>query len=100
MNIKIGTWNVRSHNGNEDNTIEETKLYDLDYLEITKIKKKDSAMTEMNDGYWLHWSGVNTNEWEAEGVGLIMKPERVNNLIEKRYINERMLIMETTLLRS
>lgn len=39
----------------------------------------------MDTGYSVK---LRLNEWAVKVVGLIMKPERVNNVIEEIYINE------------
>lgn len=92
--VKIATWNIRSINGKENEIIEEMKLQKLDYLGVTEIKKKGRGMEELKDGYWLYWSGVETKERGAEGVGLVVKPENINNILKERYVNSRLMTLD------
>ncbi|KAK4873717.1 hypothetical protein RN001_013077 [Aquatica leii] len=55
--IKIGTWNVKSIIGKEDEIIEEMQMQNIDYLGITETKRKGKGEMELNEGHWLYWSG-------------------------------------------
>lgn len=41
--------------------------------------------------YWLFWVGVEENEWANGGVGLIVTPSRLRDVIHEIYINYRIL---------
>ncbi|KAK4871920.1 hypothetical protein RN001_016044 [Aquatica leii] len=67
------------------------QMQNIDYLGITETKRKGKGEMELNEGHWLYWSGVEQEEWGAKGVGLIVKADKVKNIREERYINERLL---------
>ena len=92
--IRIGTWNLRSLTGKEDEVVEEMKVQDIDYLGVTEIKRKGKGMKELREGYWLYWSGVDMDKRGAEGVGLIVKPGKINSITNERYVNERLFVAE------
>ncbi|KAK4878322.1 hypothetical protein RN001_010828 [Aquatica leii] len=74
--IKIGTWNVKSIIGKEDEIIEEMQMQNIYYLGITETKRKGKGEMELNEGHWLYWSAVEQEEWGAKGVGLIVKADK------------------------
>ncbi|KAK4874633.1 hypothetical protein RN001_013993 [Aquatica leii] len=70
--IKIGTWNVKSIIGKEDEIIEEMQMQNIDYLGITETTRKRKREMELNEGHWLYWSGVEQDEWGAKEVWTII----------------------------
>lgn len=70
------------------------KSQNIDYLGVTEIKKKGKGFMELREGYWLYWSGVGLNERGAEGVGLVVKPDKIKNIREERYNSGRLLIVD------
>lgn len=92
--LKLGIWNVRSIRGKEIEIIEEMEKQQLDFLGITETKKKGKGINRIAKGYWLYWSGVNESERGKEGVGMIIKPEKIESVVKENFINERILTAE------
>ena len=95
--IKLGTWNTRSIKGKENEIVEEMKVQGIDYLGVTEIRRKGKGIKELREGYIMYWSGVGFNERGAEGVGLIVKADKVTNIIEEWYVSERIFVAEIRL---
>jgi hypothetical protein len=53
---------------------------------------------KIHKGYWMCWSGVDKKERAKGGVGLTIAPKRLIDIVNQKYINERMLRMEVKLL--
>ncbi|KAK4883448.1 hypothetical protein RN001_006767 [Aquatica leii] len=51
--LRLGTWNIRSLNGQEQELIYEFEKLNLDILAITETKKKGNGMIEMENGHLL-----------------------------------------------
>lgn len=90
----IGTWNVRSIKGKEEEIVEEMEKYGIDILGITETKKKNKGRKCLNNGYHMLWSGVDIKQRAREGVGLILKKDWIGKIIKEDYINERLLQVE------
>lgn len=96
-NIKIGTWNIKGLAGKEIELVEEMEKQQLDYLGITETKKKGQGVTRIAKGYWLYWSGVEQTKWGSEGVGLVISPKNIENVIKENLANSRLLRVELRL---
>lgn len=88
--IRIGTWNIRSIAGKEDELIEEFKQANLEILAITETKKK--GLGEMTlKGHEIIYSGVDLKNRAEGGVGCVISPKYKDKLTEWEGINERIL---------
>lgn len=96
--IKIGNWNVQSSTGKEEELVEEMIQHDIEILAITETKKKGKGLKKIHKGYWLLWTGVNEKERAKEGVGLIIAPNKLKDLIQEEFINERLLTVKIKLI--
>lgn len=67
---------------------------DLDILGITETKKKGKGMEEMDEGHILIYSGVNTEERAAEGVGCIINNRLGKNIKKWEFISSRILTID------
>ncbi|KAK9739722.1 hypothetical protein QE152_g8722 [Popillia japonica] len=95
---RIGTWNVRSIKGKEEEIVEEMLKQGIEILGITETKKKGKGIKRIHKGYWLLWSGVDEGRRAREGVGLIIAPNRLIDIISEEYVNERILTVKIKLL--
>lgn len=89
--IKIGTWNVRGSKGKEVEIVEEMIKADIDYLGITETKRKGKGLERIHRGYWLYAVGVEQGVHAQAGVGFIVREDRINNITEVKYKNERVM---------
>lgn len=49
----------------------------IEIIELTETKKKGRVMTRKYKGYWLFWSVVEIKETATEGVGFLVKSDRL-----------------------
>lgn len=94
---KIGTWNIRSIKGKEQELVQEFKQAKLDILAISETKKKGQGIIEMEGGHILIYSGVHVDSQAKEGVACLIKPEHVNKITNWEGINGRILKLEIKL---
>lgn len=92
--LRIGTWNVRSLAGKLNELTHEMEQAKLDYLAITETKKKEKGMTQLHNGYWMFWSGVEKQETAKGGVGIIVKEDKIKNVSQENLINERLMSID------
>lgn len=52
---RMGTWNVRSLKGKEQELIKEMKRYDLDVLGVSETRWKGSGAESIDDHYVIFW---------------------------------------------
>ena len=57
-NLRVGTWNVTSLFGKEQELIEEAIAYRLDIVGLSSTKRKGSGILVMDQGWQLFYSGV------------------------------------------
>jgi len=76
--------------GKEEELVEEMIQYNIEILGITETKKKGKGLKKIHKGYWMYWSGVDENQRAKEGVGLIIAPNRLRDVIQEEYVNERL----------
>lgn len=95
--LRLGTWNIRSLNGKENELIEEFEKTKLDLLAITETKKKGQGIIELERGHILLYSGVNPEVRAAEGVGCIIKEELVKSIKRWEFISGKILKVEMQL---
>lgn len=94
VNLRIGTWNIRSLNDKEEELIEEFERSKLDILAITETKKKGNGIIELERGHILMYSGVNQETRAAEGVGCIIKEELRKSILNWEFITGKLLKVE------
>ncbi|KAK9709146.1 hypothetical protein QE152_g26790 [Popillia japonica] len=66
---KIGTWNVRSLTGKEEELVEELEKVNADIVGITETKKKGKGEILLSGGHLLIYCGVKIGSRAREGVG-------------------------------
>lgn len=85
--LKLGTWNIRSLNGKENERMLEFENAQLDILALSETKKKGQGLKK-NGGHILVHSGVPVEKRAAEGVASII------NKKFKEFNSERILKLE------
>ncbi|GJQ65675.1 hypothetical protein Trydic_g7763 [Trypoxylus dichotomus] len=88
----MGTWNIRSLIGKEDELIEEMMAQNLDWG-VTEVNK-EGPRTRGNERWIVavqYWLGVDDKDRAAEGVGIIIKPEIVDQIRSAKYRKSRFL---------
>ncbi|CAH0558552.1 unnamed protein product [Brassicogethes aeneus] len=90
-NWKIGTWNIKSIQGKENELEEEFEELGLDILVITETKKKGQGITKLHNNNILIFSGVKLNERAAARVGCIIYKELEEEIEEWQAWSERIL---------
>lgn len=90
----MGTWNIRSLQGKENELTDEFIRADLDILAITETKKKEKGTIELEKGHILIYSGVDKNKRAAAGVGCIVHKKLVNKIKKWEAWSDRILTVE------
>lgn len=91
---KIGTWNVKSINGKENELTQEFEEMGLDILAISETKKKGTGLKELDNGHLLIYSGVEHNTRAAGGVGCLIHHKFYQRVNKWEAISERILTVE------
>lgn len=91
---KLGTWNIKSLNGKEDELIQEFEKVGINILAITETKKKGKHVMELDNGHILILSGVNNEERARGGVGCLIEKNMKTYLKKWDCISERILVVQ------
>lgn len=91
---KLGTWNIRSLNGKEEELSDEFDRLNLDILTVTETKKKGKGEKQLVNGHLLIYSGVAQDKRASEGVGCIINKEMVKQIRRWEGHSERLLSVE------
>lgn len=91
---KMGTWNVRSLSGKEDDLVEEFEKAKLDVLGISETKRKGKGEMSLRGNHVLIYSGVDPKSRAREGVGCVVHFRHQNRIRKWTAITERILTVE------
>lgn len=96
--IKIGTWNIISINGKQEEIIWEMKEFKIQILGLSEIKMKESGIKLLQYGYTLYYSGLEhtdgNKERTKEGVGIILTEELNQKVIGWKNINSKIMYVQ------
>lgn len=92
----IGTWNINTINGKEEEIVEEIKDWKIQIMGISETKKKGKGFKILKDGYtpWytLYYSGH--DERCKEGVGIIIAEETNKKITNWNPVTSRIIDVE------
>ena len=106
--LKIGSWNVRTLQDNDNNPERKTALvalelerYNLDIVALSETRFADEGqlqeepkLNEQNPGYTFFWKGKDSSEPRQHGVGFAIKRTIVANLESlPRGISDRLMVL-------
>jgi len=80
--MDIGTWNVTSLSGKEQELVEEIEKYRLDIVGLSSTHSKGSGTVNLERGWTLYYSGVNVQERGRAGVGILTSPRLTPCVLE------------------
>lgn len=92
--LKIGTWNTRSIKDKEEEIIIEMQKMGIEILGLTETKKKGMGFEKLVKDYYIYWSGVEETEWAQAGVAFIIHENKLADVRNERYVNERILAID------
>lgn len=95
--IKIGSWNIQTINGKEQEITEEINERGIQILGASETKKKGTGSIALNNKYTLRYSGVDKTERATEGVALITNEEIDKKIVDWKAINSRIIYMDVNL---
>lgn len=90
----LGTWNVRSISGKEQELSDEFDRLNLDILMLTETKKKGTGEEYLVNGHILLYSGVKPENRAAAGVGCIINKRIIKQVKKWEAHTERILSVE------
>jgi exonuclease III len=80
--MDIGTWNVTSLYGKEQELVQEIEKYRLDIVGLSSTHSKGSGTVNLEKGWTLYYSGVNVQERGKAGVGILTSPRLTSCVLE------------------
>ena len=89
---RIGTWNVRSLNGREQELIGEMKRYDLGVLGVSETRWKGNGAKSIDNCYVI-FSGVSDGRARA-GVAVFLSEEMSRCVRSWQCVNERIVVVK------
>lgn len=97
VELKLGTWNIRTINGKEEEIVDEMKENGIYILGISETKKQGSGVIDLKNGYMLRYSGTKSGEARKEGVGFIGTYDMEKKITKWEAINSRIIYIELEL---
>ena len=94
MEMRFGTWNIKTLNGKEVEMIQEMKRYKIKVLGLREGKKKGSGIKILEGNYVLRYSGIPIGNRAKEGVGIIVEEDMDSKVIDWKAINSRIMSMD------
>lgn len=70
------------------------KLLIVDYLGVTAKKDRWRGIEEIKEGCVLFLSGADVTKGKQEDVWLMVRSDQIRNIIKKKYVNEKLLLIE------
>ena len=67
----IGTWNIKTINGKEEELVEEMRKYKTEILGLSETKRRGNGEKTLKNNYILRYSGISTGR-AKKGVGIIV----------------------------
>lgn len=93
----LGTWNVRSLTGKEEELVEEMEKYGVDLLAVTETKKKGNGTLLLGRSKHMFYSGVSIGQRAATGVALIVSNKWMDNIEAWSFKSERLISVDMIL---
>lgn len=90
--MRFATWNIKSLNGREQETLQELKDHNIDICALQETKKKGKGQIQYQD-YILVYSGVDRHERAKEGVALLVHNKHKLNIDRCQYISSRIIVV-------
>lgn len=79
LDLRFGTWNIKTLNGKEEEIVDEMEKYRLNILGLSEVKRKGRGEKTLKKNYKLYYSGV-TEGRAKKGVGFIIKEDLENRI--------------------
>ena len=63
---------------------------------ISDCRRKGKATKEIHSNFMMTWSGVDQGQRATLGMGFILDPDIAKNLIDTKYVSERIIKIQVT----
>ena len=94
--LRVATWNVTSLKNKECELVEEADKYRLDIVGLSSTKRPGSGTEDIN-GWSLCYAGVSPFVHAQAGVGILISPRLVDNVVEWVPISSRVGVLRLNL---
>ena len=94
--LRVATWNVTSLKNKEFELVEEAGKYRLDIVGLSSTKRPGSGTEDIN-GWSLCYAGVSPFVHAQAGVGILISPRLVDNVVEWVPISSRVGVLRLNL---
>ena len=95
--LSIGTWNVLSLTEKEQELVCEAQQYRLDIVEISSTKRRGFGTVELNGGWKIFYSGVDSAMSAQAGVGLLVSPNIAECVVDLVPLGGRVNLLKVRL---
>ena len=95
--LAVGNWNICSLSRKEEELVWEAGQYHLDIVGISSTKRRGSGTVELNDGWKLFYSGVDTTMSAQAGVGLLVSPHLAHCVVDWTPLGGRVCLLKVRL---
>ncbi|XP_030754956.1 craniofacial development protein 2-like [Sitophilus oryzae] len=94
--LRFATWNIKSFNNKDQETLKELKDNKVDICALQETKKKGKGQLQYDD-YLVIYSGVEKQTRAKEGVAIAVARKYQSNIRDCSYVSSRILVvrMET-----
>ncbi|XP_030762014.1 uncharacterized protein LOC115886850 [Sitophilus oryzae] len=94
--LRFATWNIKSFNNKDQETLKELKDNKIDICALQETKKKGEGQLQYDD-YLVIYSGVEKQTRAEEGVAMAVTRKYQSNIRVCSYVSSRILVvrMET-----
>lgn len=90
--MRFATWNIKSLNKRDQETLKELKDNKIDICALQETKKKGKGQVQYRD-YIMIYSGVEKQTRAKEGVAIAVSVRYQSNIKECNYVSSRILVL-------
>ncbi|XP_030754777.1 craniofacial development protein 2-like [Sitophilus oryzae] len=90
--LRFATWNIKSFNNKDQETLKELKDNKIDICALQEMKKKGKSQLQYDD-YLVIYSGVEKQTRAEEGVAIAVTRKYQSNIRDCSYLSSRMLVV-------
>lgn len=97
MEMRLGTWNIKTFMGKEVELVGEMEKYKINVLGLSEVKKKGEGEIVLDKGVVFRYSGVSKGSRAKEGVGIVVDRETDKKVSNWKPITSRIIRVDLSL---